>query len=307
MTSSTHSQVLVTGGAGFIGSHLARALMEAGHTVHIVDNYVGGRFPDRHVEGAIYHEGDMLDGDFLNAAMQGIEYVFHCAALPRVQYSIEFPEDTNRANVGGTLAVLEAARKAGVKRVVYSASSSAYGDQDIMPLVETMTAHPQSPYALQKYIGELYCRMYAETYGLSTVCLRYFNVYGPHADPHGPYALVIARFIEQRLKNEPLTIAGDGTNTRDYTHVRDIVRANLLAAWGENVGKGEVMNIGGGEEHSVLEVAEKVGGPTVHVEARMEPKRTKADVTRAKELLGWEPQVSFAEGVQELIVEAGLA
>ncbi len=306
MNDTSAKKIIVTGGAGFIGSHLVRALIEKGYDVHVVDNYVGGKFPERFQDKAVYHEGDILDASLLSEVFKDAHYVFHLAALPRVQYSIEYPIKTNEANVTGTLNVLNVAKEMGVKRVIYSASSSAYGDQDQMPLTEGMEAHPKSPYALQKYIGELYCRLFSETYGLETVSIRYFNVYGAHADPAGPYALVVAKFIEQRLAGTPMTVAGDGTNTRDYTHVRDIVRANLLAAESKNVGKGEVLNIGSGKNYSVLEVAKLIGGDIVHIDARVEPKNTLADTSRAKELLGWVPQESFEDGVSELKKEAGL-
>lgn len=300
-------KTVVTGGAGFIGSHLTRALAAEGHEVHVVDDYSGGRFPDRVVEAAVYHEGSILDAELMEEVCRGTEVVFHTAALPRVQYSIEHPMETDRVNIGGTVAVLAAAHAAGVRRVVYSASSSAYGDQETLPLVETMEARPMSPYALQKYVGERYCALFSDIKGLETVSLRYFNVYGPDADPHGAYALVVAKFIEQRRNGEPMTIAGDGTNTRDYTNVRDVVRANILAATSPNVGKGEVINIGGGSQWSVNQVAEMIGGPTTQIEERLEPKATNAGIEKAKELLGWTPEVPFPEGVRELKRAAGLA
>lgn len=300
-------KALVTGGAGFIGSHLTRRLVADGHEVHVIDNYAGGRFPNRVVEGATYHEGSILDAKLMEEACTGAEIVFHTAALPRVQYSIEHPVETDQVNIGGTVAVLQAADACGVRRVVYSASSSAYGDQKTLPLVETMEARPMSPYALQKYVGERYCSLFSDIKGLETVSLRYFNVYGPDADPHGAYALVVAKFIEQRKNGEPMTIAGDGTNTRDYTNVKDVVRANLLAAMSPNVGKGEVINIGGGNQWSVNQVAEMIGGPTTHIEPRLEPKATNAGIEKAKELLGWAPETTFPEGVKELKELAGLA
>lgn len=298
--------ILVTGGAGFIGTHLTRALVADGHTVHVIDNYAGGRFPNRVVEGATYHEGSILDAALMAEVCRGVEVIFHTAALPRVQFSIEHPVETDQVNIGGTVAVLQAAREAGVRRVVYSASSSAYGNQETMPLVETMEARPMSPYALQKYTGERYCSLFSEIMGLETVCLRYFNVYGSDADPHGAYALVIAKFIEQRKNGQPMTIAGDGTNTRDYTHVRDIVRANVLAATSPNVGKGEVINVGGGSQWSVNQVAEMIGGETTHIEPRLEPKATNAGIQKAKELLGWAPEITLPEGIAELKTLAGL-
>jgi UDP-glucose 4-epimerase len=306
MNDHTNKKVVVTGGAGFIGSHLVRALLEKGYDVHVIDNYAGGKFPERHSQDATYHEGDITDAEFVKEVFSGAEIVFHLAALPRVQFSIQQPVETNFVNVHGTLVLLKAAHDAGVRRFIYSASSSAYGDQEQMPLKEHMEANPKSPYALQKYVGELYARLFAELYGLETVSLRYFNVYGAHADPDGPYALVVARFIKQKKAGEPMTIAGDGLNTRDYTHVRDIVRANILAAESPRVGKGEVINIGSGRNYSVLEVADLLGGERVHIEARLEPKNTLADTTRARELLGWEPKESFEEGVRELLKEAGL-
>jgi nucleoside-diphosphate-sugar epimerase len=299
-------KAVVTGGAGFIGAHLVRGLLDEGCEVHVIDDFSSGKFPERFSDSATYHEGDIRDADLVSKVFAGAQFIFHVAARPRVQYSLEYPEESNAANVNGTLSVLEAARKAGVKRVVYSASGSAYGDQEKMPLVESMESRPKSPYALQKHIGELYCRLYAEVYGLETVALRYFNVYGPGADPNGPYALVVARFIMQRQKGEPLTIAGDGTNTRDYTHVKDVVRANILAAKSDKVGKGEIMNIGGGRNFSVNQVAELIGGPSTRVEARLEPKNTVADTHKAKELINWEPSITFEGGVAELKKEAGI-
>ncbi|MEK7114242.1 MAG: NAD-dependent epimerase/dehydratase family protein, partial [Patescibacteria group bacterium] len=219
---------VVTGGAGFIGSHLAAALLAEGYTVKVVDNLSSGK-REKVPKGSLFFEQDVNDTAALTNVMVGTETVFHLAALPRVQFSIEHPIESNKANVDGTVSVLKAAQDAGVKRVVYSASSSAYGDQEVMPLTEDMPASPKSPYGLQKYIGELYCRLWSEVYGLPTVSLRYFNVYGPGASAEGAYALVIAKFLSQRALGEPMTITGDGTQTRDFTHVRDIVRANILA------------------------------------------------------------------------------
>jgi nucleoside-diphosphate-sugar epimerase len=195
---------------------------------------------------------------------------------------------------------LHAARDAQVKRVIYAASSSAYGSSQVLPLTEDLPAHPISPYGLQKYIGELYCRLFWDVYGLPTVSLRYFNVYGPGASAEGAYALVIAKFIKQRLEGNPMTITGDGEQTRDFTHVRDVVRANVLAATSERVGKGEVINIGAGNNASVKRVAQLIGGPTEHIAPRLEPRDTLADNSLAKALLGWEPEVSLEEGISEL-------
>lgn len=293
-------KAVVTGGAGFIGSHLVGELVARGFDVHVVDNYAGGKREDRINPKAAYHEVDIRDYEKLAPIIKGAEYVFHEAALPRVQFSIEHPQETFSVNVDGLVSVLRASHEGGVKRLIYAASSSAYGDQTSMPLSEDLPAQPKSPYGLQKYIGEMSCRLWSEVYELSTVSLRYFNVYGANFDPNGPYALVIGKFLLQKSKGEPLTITGDGTHTRDFTNVRDIVRANMLAMESDNVGKGEVLNIGAGRNVSVNEVAAMIGGPVVHVEPRLEPAHTLADTTKARKLLGWEPTVKLEDGIAEL-------
>ncbi len=284
-------KVVVTGGAGFVGSHLTTFLKQEGYEVDVIDVKLGSD---------IRKPGDLID------AFVGAKFVFHTAALPRVQYSIEHPLETNETNVDGTLAVLHAAHTANVGRVVYSASSSMYGDQDTLPLHERMEAKPKSPYALQKYIGELYCRLWSEMHGLPTVSLRYFNVYGPGADPNGPYAQVIPKFIQMRLEGKAMTITGDGEQTRDLVHVRDVVRANVLAATSQRVGKGEVINIGTGKSASINTIAKLIGGPIEYIPARIESRDTRADNSRARELLGWQPTVSLEEGITELKKLAGL-
>ncbi len=292
--------MVVVGGAGFIGSNIVEALVARGDEVHVIDNLVGGK--REHVDaGATLHEVDMRDYDAIVPIIAGADTVFHLAALPRVQYSIEHPIETNDTNVGGLVNVLTASKEGGVRRVVYSASSSAYGDQAVMPLTEDMPAHPLSPYGLQKYIGELYSRMYSEVYDIETVSLRYFNVYGKNQDPEGAYALVIGKFLKQKAEGVPITITGDGEQTRDFTHVRDVVCANILASESAKVGKGEVMNIGAGANCSVNRLAELIGGPVEHVPARLEPKHTLADTTRARELLGWEPTITLEEGIRALL------
>ena len=278
-------KAIVTGSAGFIGGHLMRTLQAEGHDVVGVD---------------LKNGKDTRDTKLMKQLFAGATYVFHLAALPRVQYSIEQPTETHDHNVNGTLSVLLAARDAEVERVIYSASSSAYGNSPVLPLTEDLPAHPISPYGLQKYVGELYCRLLWDVYGLPTVSLRYFNIYGPGASAEGAYALVIAKFIKQRLEGSPMTITGDGEQTRDFTHVRDVVRANVLAATSKRVGKGEVINIGAGKNASVNRVAQLIGGPTEHIAPRLEPRDTLADNSLAKALLGWEPEVSLEEGISEL-------
>lgn len=295
------TKVVVTGGAGFIGSHLVGALIERGFSVAVVDNFSSGK-RERLNPTAEVHEVDIRDPGALVPLFVGARTVFHTAALARVQPSIRDPLTYHDVNVNGTLNVLLAARDAGVKRLIYSASSSAYGSQDRLPFVETMEPRPMSPYALQKLVGEFYCRLFAELFGLQTVSLRYFNVYGPRQTTaaDGPYATVIGIFLEQRQRGQPLTIVPDGTQRRDFTHVRDVVAANLLAMESDRIGRGEVVNIGTGSNASVREVADSIGGPTVFAEPRVEPRETRADIARARELLGWEPTVRFADGIAEL-------
>lgn len=293
------TKVIVTGGAGFIGSHLTDLLIEKDFEVHIIDNLSGGKKENINPK-AKFHELDICDLESIKPVIAGASYVFHLAAKPRVQYSIENPIETDKINVGGTLNVLVAAHEGGVKRVIYSASSSAYGDQKIMPLREDMVAFPKSPYGLQKYVGEIYCRTWSSVYSLETVCLRYFNVYGPRINFEGAYALVIGKFLRQRQNGEPLTITGDGTQTRDFTHVRDVVRANLLAAQSEKVGRGEVINIGAGRNFTINKIAGLIGGPVEHIPSRLEPHDTLADNSLAKKLLGWSPEVKTEEAIKEL-------
>lgn len=299
-------KIVVTGGAGFIGSHITVELIKRGFDVHVVDNYAGGRMEERMHSYATYHDVDICDYDKVAPIIAGASYVFHEAALPRVQFSIEFPQETFSVNVDGLVSVLRASHEGGVKRLIYAASSSAYGDQEQFPLSENLPAQPKSPYGLQKYIGEMCCRLWSEVYGLGTVSLRYFNVYGPNFDPEGAYALVIGKFLLQKSLNQPLTITGSGTNTRDYTHVKDVVRANILAMESDNVGKGEVINIGAGRNVSVNDVAKMIGGPVVHIEPRVEPAHTLADNTLARKILGWEPTIKLEVGIAELKREMGL-
>jgi UDP-glucose 4-epimerase len=294
------AKVVVTGGAGFIGSHLVDALVDGGMDVHVIDNYACGRRRDRINGAATYHDADVRAFDAIAPIVRGAQHVFHEAALPRVQYSIKHPQETFDTNVNGLVSVLRAAHEGGVSRVIYAASSSAYGDQQTLPLSESLPPQPTSPYGLQKYIGELCCRLWSKTYGLSTVSLRYFNVYGPKFDPTGEYALVIGKFLKQKKEGLPITITGDGTQTRDFTHVSDVVQANLLAAKSQQVGKGEIINIGAGRAVSIRELANLIGGACVYIDPRPEPHDTLADIRKAKELLGWGPSITLEAGIAEL-------
>lgn len=292
------AKIIVTGGAGFIGSNLVDKLIERGDEVLVIDNLSGGKKEQINAQ-AVFHHLDITDFATIKPLFEGVDYVFHLAALPRVQFSIERPLETNEANVVGTLNVLLAAKEAGVKKVIYSASSSAYGDQKEMPLREDMRANPKSPYGLQKYIGEMYCKIFSDVYNLPTVCLRYFNVYGPRQNEEGAYALVIAKFLKQKREGKKLTITGDGTQTRDFTSVHDVVRANILAME-KAVGGGEVFNIGAGNNFSIKKVAELIGGEIEYLPARLEPHDTLADNNKARTNLDWIPEVKLDAGIAEL-------
>lgn len=297
--------VLVTGGAGFIGSHLVDALVERGAAVRALDNFLTGRRANLNPRAALV-EADIRDRAAIAHAFAGVDCVFHTAALPRVGLSIEKPAETHLVNVDGTLNVLLAARAAAVKRVIYSSSSSVYGEQARLPLDEAMTPNPLSPYALQKLVGEQYVRMFHRLYGLGALCLRYFSVYGPRMDLEGAYATVIGAFIRARREGRPLEIRGDGGQTRDFTHVRDVVRANL-AAMDCALADGSALNVGRGRALSVNRIAELVGGPRVNVPPRPgEPHDTLADLARGRAMLGWSPEIETEDGVRELMRLHGL-
>jgi len=282
------------------------ALVARGNDVHVIDNYTGGKFEERFNAKAVYHEVDMRLTDEIQKIVRGADVVFHTAAVPRVPYSIEHPVETTDVNITGTVSVLTAAANAKVRRVIYSSSGSAYGNQTILPLGETLPANPVNPYGLQKYVGELFAALWPSIYGIETVSLRYFNVYGPGLDPNGPYALAIGKFLLARKDNTPITIFGDGTVTRDFTHVSDVVRANLLAAESKKVGKGEVINVGAGRNVSIKALADMFGGEIRYGPARIEAHDSLADNRKAKELLGWEPTITLEDGIAELKKEMGI-
>ena len=293
-------KTLVTGGAGFIGSHLVDELIKQGYEVIVIDNLSNGKKENLNPKAKFYKK-DVRDLKSIAPHFKGVDFVFHLAALPRVQFSIEHPIEANDNNINGTLNVLEAAKLAKVKRVIYSSSSSIYGDQPKYPYKENMPPNLMSPYALHKYVGELYCKMYSFLHELETVCLRYFNAYGPRASTEGAYALVTAVFLKQKKNGEPLTVTGNGKQSRDFTHVFDIVRANILAARSKKIGKAEVINIGGGNDQQIIKVARLFDGPIKFIPASIEPKKTLADIRLAKKLLNWEPKVKFDDGIRELL------
>jgi UDP-glucose 4-epimerase len=299
-------RVAVVGGAGFIGSNLVDALVERGDDTLVVDNLSTGYRANLN-PAASFEEIDIaVDSPRLTSALHGREVVFLTAAMPRVPRSIEDPVGTHAVNVTGALRVLKAAVDAGVRRVVYSSSSSVYGDQPRLPLTEDMPTNPLNPYACQKLMGEIYARNFARIYGLQTVCLRYFNVYGPRQVTEGAYRLVIGIFMDQRMRGEPLTIHGDGQQTRDFTWVGDVVRANIFAAQSRQVGKGEPINIGAGRAVAIGRIAELIGGRVVYGPPRGFDERFKqAGIDRARELLGWQPEVHIEEGMQRLLARVG--
>ncbi|MEI8174511.1 MAG: NAD-dependent epimerase/dehydratase family protein [bacterium] len=292
-------KIIVTGGAGFIGSHIVDTLLNLGYEVHVVDNLYSGKKDNLNTK-AIFHNVDIREKEKLNLIFKGAKYVFHEAALPQVQYSIENPIETHDINVTGLLNVLEASKLNNVKRLIFASSSAVYGDQKTLPLVETMEARPLSPYGAHKYIGEVYCCLWSKIFNLETVCLRYFNVYGKRQSSTGAYASVVAKFIDLKKKNQPMTIVGDGNQTRSFVNVKDVVDANIKAMEAKDLGKGEVVNIGTNDMYSVNQIANLIGGDVVYIEPRIEPKATLADVNKAKLCLDWIPNIKLEDGLIEL-------
>lgn len=300
------SRYLITGGAGFIGSNLAEELMRQGHTVRILDNFSTGK--REHVQpGVELFEQDFTDLEAIRPAFEGVDGVFHMGARPSVPFSIEQPVESTKINVMGTVNVLEACRLAKVKRVVYSASSSAYGIQPVLPQRVDMPTDPLSPYALQKLTGEHFCKQYAKHFGVETVSLRYFNVYGPRMNDTGAYVPVFTFFIRQKLAGQPLTIFGDGETSRDFTHVSDVVQANILAMQSTKVGKGEVLNAGAGGNITLNQVAKLFGGPVQYLPFREgDVPRSQADISLTRQLIGYEPKVAFTDGLREVLKQHGI-
>ena len=294
-------KAIVTGGAGFIGSNLVNRLIEKGIEVVVLDNLSTGKEENINPK-AKFIQCDISKSSIFDLMynMKGADVVFHLAALARVQPSIEDPIPFNEVNITGTLNILLAAHKTGIKRVIYSASSSAYGNTDILPTPEDAPTNPLSPYGLQKYVGEQYCKMFSEVYGLDTVSLRYFNVYGEQMNFGGAYKTVIAVFIEQMQKGEKLNIVNEGNQRRDFTYVGDVCNANILAATTSNKFNGEVFNVGNGDNFSVNEVADMFGGEKKYGEKRIEPFETLADNQKIKSL-GWKPTGNLSEWIKNYI------
>lgn len=292
---------LVTGGAGFIGSHLVDKLISQGHLVTVIDNLSTGNSGNVNPK-AEFHITDLVEFETM-ALFNNIDVVFHLAALPRIQRSLDEPEHTFLHNVYATHRVLERARAAGVKRVIYSSSSSIYGEKDFL-IDEQVPADPRTLYATHKLMGELLCQQYSKHFGLETVCLRYFNVYGPRASLEGAYKLVIGKFIEQKNDNEALTIYGDGTQTRDFTHVTDVVAANIACMKYKKKCYAEAFNVCTGIETSINRIAEIIGGQSVHVEnprAAYDEQSKRGSYDKLSEMMGWKPKVSIEAGIAELL------
>ena len=291
---------LVTGGAGFIGSHLVERLVHDGDEVVVVDNLSTGRLSNLAGLDVRVERFDVADHDALAPAFAGVDRVFHLAGLADIVPSIERPVAYFRTNVDGTMSVVEAARKAGAGRVVYVASSTCYGIPDIYPTPESAEIRPQYPYALTKHIGELTALHWGKVYGLPTLSMRLFNVYGPRSRTTGAYGAVFGVFLAQKLAGEAFTVVGDGTQTRDFTYVTDVVDA-LVCAAGSALG-GEALNVGSGGTYAINRLVELLGGPVQHIPKRPgEPDRTFADVTRIEQLLGWRAQVPFETGVRLML------
>jgi nucleoside-diphosphate-sugar epimerase len=300
---------VVTGGAGFIGSNIAEKLVSLGENVRVIDNFLTGK-PENMAtfkNKIDFVEGDLRDLETVKKGMQSVDYVIHQAALPSVPKSVELPIESNEHNTNGTLNVLFAAKEAGVKKVVYAASSSAYGDQPQSPKVETMLPMPMSPYAVNKLTGEHYCAAFSKVYGLETVALRYFNVFGPRQDPTSFYSAVIPKFITALLNNERPTIFGDGEQSRDFTYIDNVVAANLLACKAKSA-EGQMCNVACGQSftlNQLLHDLQDIMGTSiepVYESPRIgDVKDSLADIAKAKSILGFEVLVNFKDGLKKTV------
>ena len=299
-------RALVPGGAGFIGSNLVNRLIRDGHDVSIVDDLSTGKREKIHSKAKAWIVDISDVNEDWEEIFDNVDVVFHTAARARVQPSIVNPIEFNNVNVGGTLNMLKCCVDYGVKRFIYSSSSSVYGNVEQLPTPERHKLNPMSPYALQKLIGEQYCKLYSELHGLETACLRYFNVYGDGMSLEGAYKLVIPIFTEQMLKGAPMTIRGSGEQRRDFTYVDDVVDANVRCMDYPLELEGEVFNIGNGDNRSVNQIATMMGGSRVHVKPVIEPKETLADNSKAKRMLGWKTTTKIEDWIIKYKEEIGL-
>ncbi len=295
----TNKTILVTGGAGFIGSNLVDTLIEKGHRVIVIDDLSTGKKENINPK-AEFHQADICDFEKIAPLFNGVDYVIHLAAMPRIPISVKDPVGTSNANITGSVSVFKAAYDNKVKRVVFASSSSIYGDQEKLPLTEDMIPSPISPYGLQKLVGEQFAKLFTDFYKLPVVSLRFFNIYGPRLDPNSEYSLVIGKFLKQKSKGEVLTIFGNGEQTRGFCYVEDLVDALIKATESEKIKGGETINIGNEKSQSVNYLASLIGGEIQYLPARPgDILHTGADITMAKDLLGWEPKISFEEGVKK--------
>ena len=294
---------VITGGAGFIGSNLVERLVKEGSKVHVIDNFSFGKLENCNKK-AHYYNIDLSQKSNFNQVKEvckNADSVFHLACIARVQPSIKNPVEYEMNNTISTVNILKASVESNVRRFIYSSSSSVYGNQTNLPLKEDFKTNPLSPYGAQKLYGEILCKTFSKVYGLETVSLRYFNVYGEKQNIDGAYALVIGIFLNQRFNEKSLTVRGDGSQRRDFTYVGDVVRANILASKSEHVGSGEIINIGNGKNKSINEIASYVGGKIKYIDPVLEPFETLADNLKAKKLLNWEPKQDVKSWIKDYI------
>lgn len=295
------AKIIVTGGAGFIGSHLVDRLIEEGNEVLVIDNLSTGKKENLNPKARLI-EQDICDLEAIKPYFEGVDLVFHLAAIPRVLVSVENPVLTSRTNIMGTINVFEASRIAKVKRIVSTSSSSVYGNQKTLPLKEEMIPDPVSPYGLQKWVGERFAKMYSSLYQMEIVSIRPFNVYGPRIGVDSDYALALGVFLKLKKEKKPLTIHGDGEQTRGYCFVADLVEAFIKASQSEKIKGGEVINAGSDKAYSINYLADLIGGEKVYGKERAgDIRHTQADVSLAKELLDWQPETDFKDGVEQTI------
>ena len=292
-------KILITGGAGFIGSHLVDKLIREGYKVIVIDNLSTGKKENLNKKAKFY-KIDICSPKVLEIFQkEKPKVIFHLAAIPRVPLSIEKPVKTSKVNILGTINVFKAGVETKVKRIIFASSSSVYGEQKKLPLKESMTPNPLSPYGLQKLTGERFAKLFTQLFKIPIVSLRYFNVYGPRIDFESEYSLVIGKFLRQKAKNQPLTIYGDGNQTRAFCFVNDVVSATILAMKSKKIKGGEVINIGSEKSYSVNYLADLIGGEKIYLPKRPgEPRHTKADISLAKRLLNWKPKVDLKEGLK---------
>jgi len=293
------AKILVTGGAGFIGSHLVDKLIQKGNRVTVIDDLSTGKKENLNTK-ADFHNLDICGFERIKPFFEGIDFVFHLAAIPRVPLSVEDPVTTSKVNILGTIDVFKAAIEANVKRIIFASSSSVYGEQKTLPLKESMTPNPLSPYGLQKLVGERFAKLFTELYKIPIISLRYFNVFGPRVDFDSDYSLVLGKFLRLRKEGKPLTIFGDGEQTRAFCFIDDVVLANIKAMEERKLKGGEIINIGSEKSYSVNYLAKLIGGKIQYLPPRIgDVRHTKADILLAKKLLSWTPEVSFEEGVKK--------